>query len=100
MNGAPPDSVTRPSDFAAAVVGLVTLGRWVVRLGLLPLTRMEHTGQDITARDLSGRLPDADPRTETGRLGAVVNDMLDRLQQALQHRAFSEARLRRFVADP
>ncbi|MFB6679361.1 sensor histidine kinase [Streptomyces sp. NPDC056390] len=85
--------------FAAAVIGLISVGRWVVRLGLLPLTRMEHTAQDITATDLSLRLPDTDPRTETGRLSTVLNDMLDRLQQALQEREFSEARLRRFVAD-
>jgi two-component system OmpR family sensor kinase len=85
--------------FAVAVVGLIAVGRWVVRLGLLPLTRMEHTAQDITAGDLSVRLPDTDPRTETGRLGTVLNDMLDRLQQALHQREFSEARLRRFVAD-
>ncbi|MHC3471021.1 sensor histidine kinase [Streptomyces sp. 7R007] len=85
--------------FAVAVVGLIAVGRWVVRLGLLPLTRMEHTAQHITAGDLSVRLPDTDPRTETGRLGTVLNDMLDRLQQALRQREFSEARLRRFVAD-
>lgn len=85
--------------FVAAVVGLIAVGRWVVRLGLLPLTRMENTAQDITARDTGLRLPDTDPHTETGRLGAVLNDMLDRLQQALQQREFSEARLRRFVAD-
>ncbi|MEU4489117.1 ATP-binding protein [Streptomyces purpurascens] len=84
---------------AVAVVGLVALGRWVVRLGLLPLTQMEHTALDITAGDLSLRLPDTDPHTETGRLGTVLNDMLDRLQQALRQREFSEARLRRFVAD-
>ncbi|MGW3952108.1 sensor histidine kinase [Streptomyces sp. NPDC004752] len=84
---------------AAAVVGLIALGRTVVRLGLLPLTRMEHTAQGITAGDLGLRLPDTDPRTETGRLGTVLNDMLDRLQQALRQREFSEARLRRFVAD-
>ncbi|WP_033321616.1 sensor histidine kinase [Streptomyces yerevanensis] len=85
--------------FAATVVGLIAVGRWVVRLGLLPLTRMEHTAQDITAGDLSLRLSDTDPHTETGRLGTVLNDMLDRLQQALRQREFSEARLRRFVAD-
>ncbi|MEU6374913.1 HAMP domain-containing sensor histidine kinase [Streptomyces sp. NPDC046909] len=84
---------------AAAVVGLIAVGRTVVRLGLLPLTRMEQTAQRITDGDLSLRLPDTDPRTETGRLGTVLNDMLDRLQQALREREFSEARLRRFVAD-
>lgn len=34
---------------AVTIVALLTLGRWVVRLGLLPLTRMESTAQDITA---------------------------------------------------
>ncbi|WP_435836979.1 sensor histidine kinase [Streptomyces asoensis] len=84
---------------AAAVVGLIAVGRWVVRIGLLPLTRMENTAEDITAGDLSLRLPDTDPRTEAGRLSTVLNDMLDRLQQALRQAEFSEARMRRFVAD-
>jgi two-component system OmpR family sensor kinase len=85
--------------FAAAVIGLIAVGRWVVRIGLLPLTRMENTAQDITAGDLGLRLPHTDPRTETGRLSTVLNDMLARLQQALRQKEFSEARLRRFVAD-
>ncbi|MFF5147922.1 sensor histidine kinase [Streptomyces sp. NPDC013157] len=84
---------------AATATGLVVLGRWAVRIGLLPLTRMEHTAQDITAHDLNLRLPDTDPRTETGRLSTVLNTMLDRLQRALRERESSEARLRRFVAD-
>ncbi|MEU3885735.1 HAMP domain-containing sensor histidine kinase [Streptomyces sp. NPDC029041] len=83
----------------AAVLGLIAVGRTVVRVGLLPLTRMEQTAQGITAGVLDLRLSDTDPRTETGRLGAVLNDMLDRLQHALRQREFSEARLRRFVAD-
>lgn len=45
------------------------------------------------------RLSDTDPRTEIGRLGRVLNSMLDRLQRALLARETSEARLRRFVAD-
>ncbi|MFF3505538.1 sensor histidine kinase [Streptomyces sp. NPDC003247] len=84
---------------AVTVTGLVVLGRWVVRIGLLPLTRMEQTAREITAHDLNLRLPDTDPRTETGRLSTVLNTMLDRLQKALRERESSEARLRRFVAD-
>lgn len=84
---------------AVTVVALIALGRWVVRLGLLPLTRMERTAQDITAGRLDLRLPDTDARTEIGRLGRVLNSMLDRLQKALLAREASEARLRRFVAD-
>ena len=84
---------------ALTVTGVVILGRWVVRLGLLPLTRMERTAQDITAGNLDLRLPDTGARTETGRLGRVLNTMLERLQGALRERETSEARLRRFVAD-
>ncbi|MER7792788.1 ATP-binding protein [Streptomyces sp. NPDC097640] len=84
---------------AATLTGLIALSRWVVRIGLLPLTRMERSAQDITVSDLSLRLPDTDPRTETGRLGTVLNSMLERLEQALRERESSEARLRRFVAD-
>ena len=84
---------------ALTIAALVTLGRWVVRLGLLPLTRVEHTAEHITAGQLDLRLPDTDPRTEIGRLGRVRNSMLDRLHQALHEREASEARLRRFVAD-
>ncbi|MGY1503504.1 sensor histidine kinase [Streptomyces sp. QTS52] len=84
---------------AVTVAALLALGRWVVRLGLLPLTRMEHTAERISAGQLDLRLPDTDPRTEIGRLGRVLNSMLERLRQALGEREASEARMRRFVAD-
>ncbi|MFF1652061.1 sensor histidine kinase [Streptomyces sp. NPDC058255] len=84
---------------ALTIACVVLLGRWVVRLGLLPLTRMERTAEDITDGNLDLRLPDTDERTETGRLGRVLNTMLERLQGALRERETSEARLRRFVAD-
>ncbi len=84
---------------AITVAALWVLGREVVRLSLLPLTRMERTAEAITAGQLDLRLPDTDPQTEIGRLGTVLNTMLDRLQQALHERETSEGRLRRFVAD-
>ncbi|MEU9212216.1 HAMP domain-containing sensor histidine kinase [Streptomyces sp. NPDC048415] len=84
---------------ALTLACVVLLGRWVVRLGLLPLTRMERTAEDITDGNLDLRLADTDERTETGRLGRVLNTMLERLQGALRERETSEARLRRFVAD-
>lgn len=84
---------------AVTVAALLALGRWVVRLGLLPLTRMEHTAERIGAGQLDLRLPDIDARTEIGKLGRVLNSMLERLQLALREREASEARMRRFVAD-
>ena len=81
------------------IIALIAVSRWVVRLGLLPLSRMERTARDITAGDPDPRIRDTDQRTEIGRLGTVLNTMLDRLQQALQQRETSENRLRRFVSD-
>lgn len=71
----------------------------VVRLGLRPLTRIEHTAEAIAGGELDRRVPDSDPRTETGRLGAALNVMLGRLAAALHERERSEERLRQFVAD-
>ncbi|MGH3671473.1 MAG: sensor histidine kinase, partial [Pseudonocardiaceae bacterium] len=71
----------------------------VVRLGLRPLTRIEDTAEAIAGGDVDRRVPDSDPRTETGRLGAALNVMLGRLAAALQERERSEHRLRQFVAD-
>ncbi|MBY8886886.1 HAMP domain-containing histidine kinase [Streptomyces sp. PTM05] len=84
---------------AVTTLGLITVGAWVIRIGLLPLTRLERTARRITAGEPGLRPADTDPRTEIGRLGRVLGGMLDRLQQALRDREASEARLRRFVAD-
>ncbi|GGK19782.1 hypothetical protein GCM10010124_10470 [Pilimelia terevasa] len=78
------------------VLGL--LGRTVVRLGLLPLTRMGETAAAITHGGLSRRLDD-DPHTETGQLGVALNTMLARIESEVAARRASEERLRRFVAD-
>jgi two-component system OmpR family sensor kinase len=78
------------------VGGIATI---VVRLGLRPLTRIEHTAEAIAGGELDRRVPDSDPRTETGRLGAALNVMLGRLAAALHERERSEERLRQFVAD-
>jgi two-component system OmpR family sensor kinase len=77
---------------AAALAGLAGLGLWVVRLGLRPLSRIEETATAITAGDLSHRVDVTNERTEVGRVGRAMNEMLDRLET-------SDRRLRRFVAD-
>jgi two-component system OmpR family sensor kinase len=48
---------------------------------------------------LPAGVPDSDPRTEVGRVGAAFNRMLFHVEKALGRRAASEARLRRFAAD-
>lgn len=80
-----------------AVLALVAF--WVLRLGLRPLKRMTATATAIGDGDLSHRVPDADPRTEAGELGAALNRMLAHIEGAFAERAASEDRLRRFVAD-
>jgi two-component system OmpR family sensor kinase len=85
----------------AVVAVLLGLAGWfAVRAGLRPLHRIEATATEIAAgRPLSHRMPDASPRTETGRLSAALNIMLARIESAFGARAESEARMRRFIAD-
>jgi two-component system OmpR family sensor kinase len=84
--------------------GLVALlaigGQWLIGRGLGPLDRMASTANDITARgDLTARMAEADDQTEVGRLGAAINTMLDRIQQAFGARLNSERKVREFAAD-
>ena len=76
-----------------AVLGaLAALSLWIVRLGLRPLRAIEDTATAITAGDLSHRVEVDGARTEVGRVGLAINDMLGRIET-------SDQRLRRFVAD-
>ncbi len=82
------------------------LGVAIVRASLRPLVNIEHTAEAIAAGDLSRRVPDADPRTEVGRLGNALNGMLTQIETAFRAQTESEAtaresegRMRRFVAD-
>jgi two-component system OmpR family sensor kinase len=84
---------------AAVLVCLAALGLVVVQLGLRPLTDMGGTAASIAAGDLSKRVARAEPRTEVGRLGLALNEMLGRIESAFDAQAASERRLRRFVAD-
>jgi two-component system, OmpR family, sensor kinase len=84
---------------AAVLVCLAALGLVVVQLGLRPLTEIEGTAAAIAAGDLSKRVDRAEPRTEVGRLGLALNEMLARIESAFNAQAASERRLRRFVAD-
>jgi two-component system, OmpR family, sensor kinase len=75
-------------------------GQWLIGRGLGPLDRMASTANDISARgDLTARMAEADDQTEVGRLGAAINTMLDRIQQAFGARLNSERKVREFAAD-
>ncbi|MEU9861983.1 HAMP domain-containing sensor histidine kinase [Streptomyces sp. NPDC047971] len=85
---------------AALLAVLAVAGRFAVRSGLRPLTRIEETATAITAGDYSHRVPAlAAPHTEVGRLTDCLNQMLGRIDTAFRARAEAEARTRRFFAD-
>jgi two-component system OmpR family sensor kinase len=73
--------------------------RIVIKIGMRPLEDVEATAEQIAAGDLSARMPDANPRTEVGRLVGSLNSMLARIESSFAARTESENKLRRFVAD-
>ncbi|HRE02131.1 MAG TPA: HAMP domain-containing sensor histidine kinase, partial [Ilumatobacteraceae bacterium] len=79
------------------VLGLVAW--WVLRLGIRPIKEMTRTATRIADGDLSVRVPETAPGTESGDLAVALNAMLVHIGTALDERAASEERLRRFVAD-
>jgi two-component system OmpR family sensor kinase len=92
--------------FGGAVLLAVILGAVLVQLSLRPLRRVAATATRVTELPLdSGSVtfpagvPDTDPRTEVGQVGAAFNRMLQHVERALGRREASEARLRRFAAD-
>ena len=92
--------------FATALLLTGLAGAGWVRLSLRPLHRITTTAKEVSALslgsgavDLPHRVPETDPRTEVGQLGAAFNQMLGHVETALDQREASEARLRRFVAD-
>jgi heavy metal sensor kinase len=69
------------------------LGGWLVaRRALAPIAAMTEHARRISADQLGERLPVVNPADELGRLAAVFNGMLGRLEQSF-------AQLRRFTAD-
>jgi two-component system, OmpR family, sensor kinase len=82
---------------ALAVAALVTW--WLIRQGMRPVDRMVDTAAAIAAGDLTRRVPIQERRSELGRLGLALNEMLHQIERGIRHREASEERLRRFVAD-
>jgi two-component system OmpR family sensor kinase len=84
---------------AGVILALVVLGWVVIRIGLRPLERIGRVASEIAAGDLSRRVTPADQRTEVGRLGRSLNEMLGQIERAFTARRQSEDQLRRFLAD-
>jgi two-component system OmpR family sensor kinase len=81
------------------ILALIGLGWLVIRLGLRPLERIGKVASEIAHGDLSRRVRPGNPRTEIGRLGTSLNEMLVQIEHAFADRRESEERLRRFLAD-
>jgi two-component system OmpR family sensor kinase len=84
---------------AGVILALMALGWVVIRLGLRPLERMGRVASEIAHGNLSRRVTPDSQRTEVGRLGSSLNQMLGQIEQAFADRGESEDRLRRFLAD-
>lgn len=113
--GLPTAEVTTTTTNLAFIFALVTLaalvvaalaGTQVVRVALRPLDRVTATARRVAelplARGqvaLAERVPDSDPRTEVGQVGAAFNRMLEHVESSLRSRQDSEEKVRQFVAD-
>lgn len=91
--------------FFFLLIGLLLLtmiaiaSRIVIKVGMRPLEDVEVTAEQIASGDLSARMPEANPKTEVGRLVTSLNSMLGHIENSFAARTESENRLRRFVAD-
>jgi two-component system OmpR family sensor kinase len=92
--------------FGLVLILATVLGTVWVGLSTRPLRRVAVTASEVAELPLEwgevafpAGVPDTDPRTETGQLGAAFNRMLGHVQIALARRNASETRLRRFAAD-
>jgi len=98
-------AIAEAAVFAVVVLFVAGSGVGLVRLSLRPLRRVATTATMVTELPLDtevslpARVPDDDPRTEVGQVGAAINRMLQHVESALERRAASETRLRRFAAD-
>jgi len=64
------------------ILALVALGWVVIRVGLLPLERIGRVASEIAHGNLSQRVTPANDRTEVGRLGTSLNEMLAQIEHA------------------
>jgi two-component system OmpR family sensor kinase len=117
ITGLPLDATNSTLVTTALILGGVSLaglvitgvaGVLIIRRTLRPLNRVAATASRVAELPLdrgeialSVRVPEADtdPRTEVGKVGAALNQMLGHIGSALAARHASETRVRQFVAD-
>jgi two-component system, OmpR family, sensor kinase len=102
------ESVEDTLDTLAGLLALVVLaalllsavGAYIMaRAALSPVESVVGSAQEITEKDLSKRLPVANPKDEIGHLATTFNALLSRLEGAFARREEALERQRRFAAD-
>lgn len=117
VTGLPRSEIQNQLATLLTVIVLATLGGLIllalttaitIRVGLRPLravaataTRVANQPLDRGEVEITERVPasEADPRTETGLVGAALNKLLDHVNDSLSARQRNEERMRQFVAD-
>lgn len=117
VTGLPRDDIQSTLTNLFTVITLATLGGLIllalttaitIRVGLRPLRAVAATATRVAGQPLdrgevsiTERVPaaEADPRTETGLVGAALNTLLDHVDSSLSARQRNEEQMRRFVAD-
>jgi len=115
--GLPRDDIQNQLATLLTVIALATLGGLIllalttaitIRVSLRPLRAVASTATRVANQQLdrgeviiTERVPasEADPRTETGLVGAALNKLLDHVNTSLAARQKNEEQMRRFVAD-
>ncbi|MFS0895661.1 sensor histidine kinase [Microbacterium sp. 179-I 3D3 NHS] len=117
VTGLPRDDIQSQLTQLLTVIALATIGGLIllalttaitIRVGLRPLRAVASTATRVANQQLdrgevsiTERVPasEADPRTETGLVGASLNTLLDHVDASLAARQKNEEQMRRFVAD-
>lgn len=117
VTGLPRDAIQSTLTQLLTVITLATLGGLIllalttmvtIRYSLRPLravagtaTRVANQPLDRGEVEITERVPasEADPRTETGIVGASLNKLLDHVNDSLAARQRNEELMRKFVAD-
>jgi len=108
VRAVPLDDVTAATvslvrTLALAGAGVLLVGGaatwWAVDRSMRPIGEMVDTAEAIAAGDLTRRVPETDAKTELGRLGSSLNEMLAHIEEAVTNERDGRERLRRFVAD-
>jgi len=117
VTGLPRDGIQSTLAQLLTVITLATLGGLIllalttavtIRYSLRPLRAVARTAMRVANQpldrgevEITERVPvsEADPRTETGVVGASLNKLLDHVNDSLAARQQNEKLMRKFVAD-